>query len=89
MWFASDYPYVLSKNTDSKVNFLHLKFGFQGASTTCYVALSQRTNGMSGKYFVDCNESYCSSLANDESAARELWKQTRVLIHTRLRQPAT
>ncbi|XP_010248591.1 PREDICTED: short-chain dehydrogenase TIC 32, chloroplastic [Nelumbo nucifera] len=58
-----------------------LKTTSQGASTTCYVALSQQINGVNGKYFTDCNESYCSSLANDQSEARRLWKQTHAFIH--------
>ncbi|XP_042499075.1 short-chain dehydrogenase TIC 32 B, chloroplastic-like [Macadamia integrifolia] len=64
-----------------------LKTTSQGASTTCYVALSQQINGNTGKYFVDCNEKNCSSLAGDESLARKLWKQTHQLIHRRLSQP--
>ncbi|KAF8390469.1 hypothetical protein HHK36_024995 [Tetracentron sinense] len=63
-----------------------LKSTSQGAATTCYVALSPRTNGVSGKYFADCNESSCSVLAKDESEARKLWKQTCALIHRRLCQ---
>ncbi|BFG32512.1 hypothetical protein CerSpe_187860 [Prunus speciosa] len=64
-----------------------LKSTSQGASTTCYVALSPEVEGVSGKYFADCNESDCSNLANDESEARKLWKQTRQLIHRLLYQP--
>ncbi|RXH96194.1 hypothetical protein DVH24_008698 [Malus domestica] len=64
-----------------------LKSTSQGASTTCYVALSPELEGVSGKYFADCNESTCSKLANDEPEARKLWKQTRLLIHRRLSQP--
>ncbi|KAH9720376.1 NAD(P)-binding Rossmann-fold superfamily protein [Citrus sinensis] len=60
----------------------------KGASTTCYAALSPQIEGVSGKYFADCNESNCSALANDESEAKKLWKQTRALIHRRLRQPS-
>ncbi|KAK3033488.1 hypothetical protein RJ639_032717 [Escallonia herrerae] len=56
-----------------------LKSTAQGASTTCYVALSPKTEGVSGSYFADCNESRCSSLANDESEALQLWNQTRAL----------
>ncbi|TYG54625.1 hypothetical protein E1A91_D09G193400v1 [Gossypium mustelinum] len=63
-----------------------LKSTSQGASTSCYVALSPQVEGMSGKYFVDCNESNCSVLANDESEARRLWRQTRALIRRRLYQ---
>ncbi|KAF2312925.1 hypothetical protein GH714_042468 [Hevea brasiliensis] len=64
-----------------------LKSTSQGASTTCYVALSPETEGVSGKYFADCNESSCSALACDESEAQKLWRQTRALIHRRLCQP--
>ncbi|KAK7330521.1 hypothetical protein VNO77_24716 [Canavalia gladiata] len=66
-----------------------LKSISQGASTTCYVALSQQTEGLSGKYFTDCNESNCSSLANDESEARKLWNDTHALLHKRLRQASS
>ncbi|KAF7838296.1 short-chain dehydrogenase TIC 32, chloroplastic-like [Senna tora] len=65
-----------------------LKSTSQGASTTCYVALSPQTEGMSGKYFADCNESNCSSLANDEFEAQKLWNNTRALLQKRLRQAA-
>ncbi|XAR50216.1 Very-long-chain 3-oxoacyl-CoA reductase [Bertholletia excelsa] len=64
-----------------------LKTTSQGASTTCYVALSPQVEKVSGKYFADCNESSCSGLANDESAAQKLWRQTKALIHRRLCQP--
>ncbi|XP_057727160.1 short-chain dehydrogenase TIC 32 B, chloroplastic-like isoform X2 [Arachis stenosperma] len=58
-----------------------LKSTSQGASTTCYIALSQNTEGISGKYFADCNESKCSRLANDELEAQKLWNQTHALLH--------
>ncbi|GAB4860670.1 hypothetical protein Ancab_035833 [Ancistrocladus abbreviatus] len=60
----------------------------QGAATTCYVALSPKIEGISGRYFADCNESYCSTLANDEYEAQQLWKQTRALIRRRLHPPS-
>jgi len=50
------------------------------------VALSPKTEGVSGKYFTDCNESKCSRLANDESKAQKLWNNTHSLIHKRLHQ---
>ncbi|CAI8609881.1 unnamed protein product [Vicia faba] len=65
-----------------------LKTVSQGASTTCYVALSRETEGVSGKYFTDCNESNCSSLANDDLEAKKLWNNTNALLHKRLRQAA-
>ncbi|XP_004502118.1 short-chain dehydrogenase TIC 32 B, chloroplastic-like isoform X2 [Cicer arietinum] len=58
----------------------------QGASTTCYVALSPKTEGVSGKYFTDCNESKCSGLANDEFEAQKLWNNTHALHQKRLHQ---
>ncbi|XP_073042213.1 short-chain dehydrogenase TIC 32 A, chloroplastic [Primulina eburnea] len=64
-----------------------LKSISQGAATTCYVALSPHIACLSGRYFVDCNESRCSDLANDEIEARKLWNQTRALIQRRLLQP--
>ncbi|KAE8720638.1 tryptophan aminotransferase-related protein 2-like [Hibiscus syriacus] len=57
-----------------------LKSTSQGASSTCYVALSPQAQGMNGKYFADCNESNCSALADDESEAQRLWRQTRALL---------
>lgn len=65
-----------------------LKSTSQGASTTCYIGLSRKTEGVSGKYYADCNECSCSSMANDESEAHNLWRQSRALIHRRLRLPA-
>ncbi|KAL9372739.1 hypothetical protein Peur_034983 [Populus x canadensis] len=64
-----------------------LKSTSQGASTTCYVALSPQTEGVSGKYFADCNESNCSALANDELEAQKLWMQTHALLQRYLYPP--
>ncbi|EOA12547.1 hypothetical protein CARUB_v10026737mg [Capsella rubella] len=63
-----------------------LKSISQGAATTCYVALSNETKGLSGKYFADCNETNCSDLANDESVALKLCTQSRALIHDYLHE---
>lgn len=63
-----------------------LKSTSQGAATTCYVALSKETEGLSGKYFADCNETNCSDLANDESLALKLWSHTHNLIDAHLHQ---
>jgi retinol dehydrogenase-12 len=66
---------------------VHELFFLQGASTTCHVALSPQMEGVSGRYLADCNESNCSSLANDESEAQNLFKRTCALIYKRLGQP--
>nr|XP_009625387.1 short-chain dehydrogenase TIC 32 B, chloroplastic-like [Nicotiana tomentosiformis] len=44
----------------------------QGAATTCYVALHPSLQGVTGEYFVDCNEFKPSKLARDEVLARNL-----------------
>ncbi|XP_074316247.1 short-chain dehydrogenase TIC 32 B, chloroplastic [Silene latifolia] len=65
-----------------------LKSSSQGAATTCYVALSPKLKGVSGRYFADCNESSCSSLASDPSHGHHLWRQTRSLLRRRLNLPS-
>ncbi|KAF3786711.1 Short-chain dehydrogenase [Nymphaea thermarum] len=58
----------------------------QAASTTCYVALDPSIKGVSGKFFADCNESPCSSLADDQSEATKLWRQTHEMIRRKCSQ---
>ncbi|EFJ20923.1 hypothetical protein SELMODRAFT_108387 [Selaginella moellendorffii] len=55
----------------------------QGAATTCYVATHSRVNGISGRYFEDCNEATCSPLANDMALAKELWNFSESFIEAR------
>ncbi|OAY64934.1 Short-chain dehydrogenase TIC 32, chloroplastic, partial [Ananas comosus] len=45
----------------------------QGAATTCYVALHPTLKGVTGKYFLDCNEEKPSALAREETLAKKLW----------------
>ncbi|PON76154.1 Short-chain dehydrogenase/reductase [Trema orientale] len=52
----------------------------QGAATTCYVALDPRLKGVSGKYFLDCNETMPSSYARDQKLARKLWDFSNKLV---------
>ncbi|CAI9783234.1 unnamed protein product [Fraxinus pennsylvanica] len=52
----------------------------QGAATTCYVALHPKLKGVSGKYFVDCNEFKPRRLATDEALAKKLWDFSNKLI---------
>jgi WW domain-containing oxidoreductase len=46
----------------------------EGAATTCYVAVHPSVEGVSGKYFADCNESYTASRGRDEAMAAKLWE---------------
>lgn len=52
----------------------------QGAATTCYVAMDPRLKGVSGKYFLDCNEMKPSSYAIDEKLATKLWDFSNKLV---------
>ncbi|KAF6163589.1 hypothetical protein GIB67_022154 [Kingdonia uniflora] len=45
----------------------------QGASTTCYAAVHPSLKGVTGKYFLDCNEKKPSAFARDEVLAKKLW----------------
>lgn len=63
------FTYILWKNVP------------QGAATTCYAALHPSLNGVSGKYFVDCNEFKCSRFARDEDLAKKLWDYSYKLVN--------
>lgn len=52
----------------------------QGAATQCYLAVNPGVAGVSGKYFVDCNEAQCSSLGEDVELARRLWDRTEEIV---------
>lgn len=54
----------------------------QGAATTCYAALHPKLKGVTGKYFVDCNETEPSAFAKSESLATELWDFSNKLINS-------
>ncbi|XP_063613399.1 retinol dehydrogenase 13-like [Penaeus indicus] len=45
-----------------------------GAQTSIYLAVAEEAQHMSGKYFVDCKESACCKLAEDEGLAKKLWE---------------
>ncbi|KAK1271988.1 hypothetical protein QJS04_geneDACA022352 [Acorus gramineus] len=52
----------------------------QGAATTCFVALHPSLKGVTGKYFLDCNEFQPSHLAQDRELATKLWDFSNKLI---------
>ncbi|KAD5508351.1 hypothetical protein E3N88_16054 [Mikania micrantha] len=47
--------------------------GFQGAATTCYLALNPKVKGVTGEYFSDCNLAKPSIRCDDQELAKELW----------------
>jgi len=46
----------------------------QGAATQCYVAVHPNVQGVTGKYFADCNESTPSAQGRDAAMAARLWE---------------
>ncbi|KAK1321358.1 hypothetical protein QJS10_CPA03g01537 [Acorus calamus] len=52
----------------------------QGAATTCFVALHPSLKGVTGKYFLDCNELQPSHLAQNRELATKLWDFSNKLI---------
>ncbi|KAJ8620792.1 hypothetical protein MRB53_029321 [Persea americana] len=54
----------------------------QGAATTCYLALHPSLKGVTGKYFLDCNEFTPSALARDEVLAKKLWDFSNKLVNS-------
>ncbi|XP_021972094.1 short-chain dehydrogenase TIC 32 B, chloroplastic [Helianthus annuus] len=52
----------------------------QGAATSCYVALHPNLKGVSGKYFMYCNEYATSNLATEPELAKKLWDYSRNLV---------
>ncbi|XP_012074899.1 short-chain dehydrogenase TIC 32 B, chloroplastic isoform X1 [Jatropha curcas] len=54
----------------------------QGAATTCYVALHPSLKGVSGKYYVDCNEAQPSAFAGHQLLATQLWDFSDKLINS-------
>ncbi|KAI5682302.1 hypothetical protein M9H77_03530 [Catharanthus roseus] len=69
MKFLKAFTYILWKNVP------------QGAATTCYVALHPALKGVTGKYFVDCNEFEPSKYAKDEVLAKKLWDLSNKLVN--------
>jgi len=53
---------------------LVLKSAGEGAATQSYLAVHPSVEGVSGKYFADCNESRSSSHGRDEAMAEKLWE---------------
>ena len=59
---------------------LVLKSLGEGAATQCYVAVHPGVDGVSGKYFADCNESKSSRHGRDEAMAARLWEVSEQIV---------
>ncbi|XP_057972045.1 short-chain dehydrogenase TIC 32 B, chloroplastic [Malania oleifera] len=54
----------------------------QGAATTCFAALHPSLKGVTGKYFLDCNEMAPSVHARNEALAKKLWEFSQKLVRS-------
>jgi WW domain-containing oxidoreductase len=59
---------------------LVLKSVGEGAATQCYLAVHPGVEGVTGKYFADCNESRSSSHGRDETMAERLWEVSEKIV---------
>lgn len=76
------HPGVIATNISQNSGLLGFVLGIgqilmknvgQGASTTCFLALSPKVNGVSGEYFADNNLAKASKIARDPEVAKKLW----------------
>ncbi|KAI9119059.1 hypothetical protein K1719_009734 [Acacia pycnantha] len=72
--FLKLFTFYIWKNVPQVRNPLLLKIQLKAlGAATCYVALhNPRVKGVSGKYFLDCNEFEPDALATDELLGRKL-----------------
>ena len=54
----------------------------QGAETVVYLATSPEVDGLTGKYFVDCQARYSSRASQDPEAARRAWQVSEAWVAT-------
>ncbi|KAL5710957.1 NADP-retinol dehydrogenase [Ranunculus cassubicifolius] len=67
------------------LTFLFWKNVPQGAATTCYVALHPSLEGVTGKYYADCNEmKKLSAFAVNEELGKKLWNYSNKLVNSAL-----
>ena len=52
----------------------------QGAATSCLLAASPAVEGITGKYFSDCQEKTSSVLAMDDALGERLWSESQALV---------
>ncbi|KAI8441877.1 hypothetical protein MSG28_005560 [Choristoneura fumiferana] len=64
----------------SMVLFTFFKSPWEGAQTSIFLAVSDDCDCMTGKYFMDCEESKMSFKATDQSNGMKLWKLSEELV---------
>ena len=72
-----------SKLTNGAVNFFG-KNTPQGAATQCYVATNPDLEGVSGRYFADCNIARSTRFGRDKKLAARLWQESDEILENYL-----
>ncbi|GLH10013.1 Dehydrogenase/reductase SDR family protein 7-like [Gryllus bimaculatus] len=62
---------------------IFMKNAVEGAQTTIHVAVCEEVEGVTGRYFSDCTESWLRSQALDEKLAQEVWEKSEKLVRLR------
>ena len=62
-------------------DILFLKTLWQGAQTTIHCAVSEELEGVSGRYYRDCQEEeLATAIARDDDVAEELWRVSAEMV---------
>ena len=70
---------IRSRLTDSAVNLFGKNIP-QGAATQCYVATDPGLDGVSGRYFSDCNIARSSRYGRDRKLGAQLWQESEEIL---------
>jgi WW domain-containing oxidoreductase len=70
---------VRAKVTNSMVNLFGKNIA-QGAATQCYVATNPDLEGISGRYFADCNIARSTRFGRDRKLAARLWQESEEIL---------
>jgi retinol dehydrogenase 12 len=74
---------ILAKLTNGTVNLLGKNIP-QGAATQSYVATSPALEGVSGRYFADCNIARSTRFGRDKKLAARLWRESDEILENYL-----
>lgn len=53
----------------------------QGCQTTVHLAVSDKVEGVTGKYYMDCKESQLNDAAKDDEKSKKLWELSAKLVN--------
>ena len=63
------------------IGYLFLKTPWQGAQTTIHCAVSEELEGVSGRYYGECQEQeLVTAVAKDDDVVEELWRVSAKMV---------